>query len=74
MSFVFNHALLVISTLLANSTGNLITNWSPTVMLQELFQPLELQAMVIGNENYDWVELEKVRYCLYMPHCMSHIV
>ncbi|ESN95343.1 hypothetical protein HELRODRAFT_114744 [Helobdella robusta] len=24
----------------------------------ELFQPLELQAMVIGNENYDWDELE----------------
>lgn len=25
----------------------------------ELFQPLELQAMVIGNENYDWAQLEK---------------
>nr|XP_043901885.1 probable E3 ubiquitin-protein ligase HERC4 isoform X1 [Solea senegalensis] len=25
----------------------------------ELFQPNELQAMVIGNTNYDWVELEK---------------
>lgn len=26
----------------------------------ELFQPNELQAMVIGNTNYDWKELEKV--------------
>lgn len=26
-----------------------------------LFQPSELQAMVIGNTNYDWKELEKVR-------------
>uniref|UniRef100_A0A3P9K827 HECT and RLD domain containing E3 ubiquitin protein ligase 4 n=1 Tax=Oryzias latipes TaxID=8090 RepID=A0A3P9K827_ORYLA len=25
----------------------------------ELFQPSELQAMVIGNTNYDWTELEK---------------
>lgn len=25
----------------------------------ELFQPNELQAMVIGNTNYDWSELEK---------------
>uniref|UniRef100_A0A250Y9J3 Putative E3 ubiquitin-protein ligase HERC4 n=1 Tax=Castor canadensis TaxID=51338 RepID=A0A250Y9J3_CASCN len=25
-----------------------------------LFQPNELQAMVIGNTNYDWKELEKV--------------
>uniref|UniRef100_A0AAX7U1I8 HECT domain-containing protein n=1 Tax=Astatotilapia calliptera TaxID=8154 RepID=A0AAX7U1I8_ASTCA len=25
----------------------------------ELFQPNELQAMVIGNTNYDWMELEK---------------
>lgn len=27
----------------------------------ELFQPSELQAMVIGNTNYDWKELEKVK-------------
>lgn len=27
----------------------------------QLFQPSELQAMVIGNTNYDWKELEKVR-------------
>jgi len=27
---------------------------------QDLFQPVELQAMVVGNENYDWEELEKV--------------
>ena len=26
----------------------------------ELFQPNELQAMVIGNTNYDWKELERV--------------
>lgn len=26
----------------------------------QLFQPSELQAMVIGNTNYDWKELEKV--------------
>lgn len=26
----------------------------------ELFQPNELQAMVIGNTNYDWTELQKV--------------
>lgn len=26
----------------------------------ELFQPNELQAMVIGNTNYDWTDLEKV--------------
>lgn len=28
----------------------------------ELFQPNELQAMVIGNTNYDWTELEKVLF------------
>jgi len=27
---------------------------------QDLFQPPELQAMVVGNENYDWEELERV--------------
>lgn len=27
----------------------------------QLFQPSELQAMVIGNTNYDWKELEKVK-------------
>uniref|UniRef100_A0A671LPK7 Probable E3 ubiquitin-protein ligase HERC4 n=1 Tax=Sinocyclocheilus anshuiensis TaxID=1608454 RepID=A0A671LPK7_9TELE len=27
----------------------------------ELFQPSELQAMVIGNTNYDWKELEKYK-------------
>jgi E3 ubiquitin-protein ligase HERC4 len=25
----------------------------------ELFQPQELMAMVVGNQNYDWEELEK---------------
>ena len=29
--------------------------------LQDLFHPQELQAMVVGNEHYDWEELEKVR-------------
>lgn len=32
--------------------------------LQELFHPQELQAMVIGNENYDFHEFEKVRFLL----------
>lgn len=27
----------------------------------QLFQPSELQSMVIGNTNYDWKELEKVK-------------
>lgn len=26
-----------------------------------LFQPSELMAMVVGNNNYDWEEMEKVR-------------
>uniref|UniRef100_A0A8C6Q9Q1 HECT and RLD domain containing E3 ubiquitin protein ligase 4 n=1 Tax=Nothobranchius furzeri TaxID=105023 RepID=A0A8C6Q9Q1_NOTFU len=26
----------------------------------DLFQPSELQAMIIGNTNYDWAELQKV--------------
>ena len=30
------------------------------LLWQDLFQPVELQAMVVGNENYDWEELEKV--------------
>ena len=25
-----------------------------------MFQPVELQAMVVGNENYDWEELQRV--------------
>ncbi|KAG7177409.1 E3 ubiquitin-protein ligase HERC4-like [Homarus americanus] len=25
----------------------------------ELFQPMELMSLVIGNENYNWIELEK---------------
>lgn len=32
----------------------------------ELFQPNELQAMVIGNTNYDWTELEKVLFQILM--------
>ncbi|XP_013397514.1 probable E3 ubiquitin-protein ligase HERC4 isoform X1 [Lingula anatina] len=27
--------------------------------VMDLFHPAELQAMVVGNENYDWEELEK---------------
>ncbi|NXL57745.1 HERC4 ligase, partial [Chordeiles acutipennis] len=35
----------------------------------QLFQPSELQAMVIGNTNYDWKELEKVRTIIsYLFH------
>jgi E3 ubiquitin-protein ligase HERC3 len=26
----------------------------------ELFQPAELRAMMVGNSNYDWEELEEV--------------
>ena len=33
----------------------------------ELFQPNELQAMVIGNTSYDWTELQKVSF-LKMIH------
>ncbi|KAI6232114.1 putative E3 ubiquitin-protein ligase HERC4 [Aphelenchoides besseyi] len=29
-----------------------------------LFQPRELQEMVIGNENYDWIEFKKVCFSL----------
>lgn len=25
----------------------------------KLFQPMELMALITGNENYDWTELEK---------------
>lgn len=31
-------------------------------LFQELFHPQELQALVIGNEDYDFHELEKVAY------------
>lgn len=34
----------------------------------ELFQPSELQAMIIGNTNYDWKELEKVKLTLGELH------
>ena len=30
------------------------------ICLQELFHPRELRAMVVGNENYDFHEMEKV--------------
>lgn len=30
--------------------------------IQEMFHPQELQAMVIGNEDYDFSEFEKVRH------------
>lgn len=32
----------------------------------ELFQPNELQAMVIGNTSYDWAELEKVSFYIFV--------
>lgn len=28
-----------------------------------LFQPSELMAMVVGNNNYNWEEMEKVSVC-----------
>uniref|UniRef100_A0A669C5C7 HECT and RLD domain containing E3 ubiquitin protein ligase 4 n=1 Tax=Oreochromis niloticus TaxID=8128 RepID=A0A669C5C7_ORENI len=34
----------------------------------ELFQPNELQAMVIGNTNYDWMELEKYKGEYWTDH------
>uniref|UniRef100_A0A9J8BP56 HECT and RLD domain containing E3 ubiquitin protein ligase 4 n=1 Tax=Cyprinus carpio carpio TaxID=630221 RepID=A0A9J8BP56_CYPCA len=34
----------------------------------ELFQPSELQAMVIGNTNYDWKELEKYKGEYWADH------
>lgn len=37
----------------------------------QLFQPNELQAMVIGNTNYDWKELEKV-CCFSMKVFSTH--
>ena len=41
--------------------------WNQTVVFsQDLFQPQELQAMVIGNENYDWNELEKVQVAMLL--------
>lgn len=40
----------------------------------ELFQPNELQAMVIGNTNYDWTELQKVRgSCIYLLNCTKSV-
>lgn len=27
----------------------------------ELFQPTELRAMIVGNSNYNWEELEEVK-------------
>ena len=41
---------------------------------QELFHPQELQAMVVGNENYDFLELEKVSlYCMQGKFCPHFI-
>lgn len=31
----------------------------------ELFHPVELMAMVIGNQNYDFLELEKVSLLMF---------
>lgn len=35
----------------------------------DLFQPSELQAMIIGNTYYDWTELEKVRFMYFYIYC-----
>lgn len=35
-----------------------------------LFQPSELMAMVVGNNNYNWEEMEKVRAKLKI--CPTH--
>ena len=43
------------------------------VCMQDLFQPLELQAMVVGNENYDWDELEKVSCAIIVFIDMSDV-
>ena len=42
---------------------------------QELFQPLELQAMVVGNDHYDWDQLEKVyiQYCVENKNNCDHL-
>lgn len=37
---------------------------------QELFHPQELRAMVVGNENYDFHEMEKVRLFFYLFLCI----
>ena len=39
--------------------------------MQDLFQPVELQAMVVGNENYDWEELEKVSAVVNSVYCIQ---
>ena len=39
-----------------------------SICSQELFHPQELRAMVVGNENYDFHEMEKVSdFCLSLP-------
>ena len=35
-------------------------NCNFSLLTQELFHPSELMAMVVGNQNYDFIELEKV--------------
>lgn len=37
----------------------------------DLFQPSELQAMIIGNTNYDWTELEKVPFHNLPQRCVN---
>ena len=36
-----------------------------SICSQELFHPQELRAMVVGNENYDFHEMEKVSDYLF---------
>ena len=48
-------SLEVIHLLLASTM-----TYDSDLLFQELFHPKELKAMVVGNENYDFHELEKV--------------
>lgn len=36
-----------------------------------LFQPSELMAMVVGNNNYNWEEMEKVGHISYSCAALS---
>lgn len=55
VDYVFN---ISVATLFECFYAGFHKVWGGKVL--ELFQPNELQAMVIGNTNYDWTELEKV--------------
>lgn len=40
-------------------------------LLQSFFHPLELQAMIVGNQEYNWAELEKVCKLTVHVHHLS---